>query len=237
LAGFTDLWRLWRGERSDPEAFYVALADRAVVDLEHWFGPLRDQTVVDIGCGPGWYSNALRDAAARVIPIDNDEGELSKSGRRLEGAIVGDAMNLPLDDSSVDGVFASNMLEHTPEPHRVITEISRVLRPGGWAYVSWTNWFSPWGGHDMTPYHFLGPRLGIKLYRWRPGDAPKCVYGVSLWPAHIGPTLRFIRSQPGLQIIRVEPRYWPNLRVIVEIPIVREFATWNCVVRFRKWSP
>jgi SAM-dependent methyltransferase len=235
--GLADLWRLWRNESDDPESFYGALAERAVLDLQRWFGPVEDQLIADIGCGPGWYTAAMRAVGAEVIPIDHDIAALEASGQAPAGAIVGDAMDLPLADASVDGVFASNMLEHTPEPERVIAEIARVLRPGGWAYVSWTNWFSPWGGHDMTPYHFLGPRLGLRMYRRRHGQAPKCVYGVSLWPVHIGPTLRFIRSRPELQVVAVEPRYWPSLKVIVDIPLVREVGTWNCVVRLRRWSP
>ncbi len=205
-----------------------------MVDLERWFGPLGGQRVADIGCGPGWYAAAIRAAGAEVLPIDNDVAALEASGRVPDGAIVGDAMDLPLADASLDGAFISNLLEHTPEPTRVITELARVLRPGGWGYVSWTNWFSPWGGHDMTPYHFLGPRLGLRMCRRRRGQTPKCVYGSSLWPVHIGPTLRFIRSCPELQTITAEPRYWPSLRWIVDIPVLREVATWNCVVRVRR---
>jgi SAM-dependent methyltransferase len=236
-AGLTELWRLWRNESDDPQAFYSTLAERAAVDLQRWFGPLEGQRIADIGCGPGWYTNAIRTTGAEVIPIDHDIAALEAGGQMPQGAIVGDAMNLPIADGSLDGVFASNMLEHTPDAERVIAEIIRVLRPGGWAYVSWTNWFSPWGGHDMTPYHFLGPRLGLRLYQRRHGHEPKCVYGTSLWPVHIGPTLRFIRSQPELQVFSVEPRYWPSLKMIVDIPVVRELATWNCVVRLRRWCP
>jgi SAM-dependent methyltransferase len=148
--------------------------------------------------------------------------------------MVGDAMDLPLADGSVDGVFASNMLEHTPDSRRVIGEMARVLRPGGWIYLSWTNWFSPWGGHDMTPYHLLGPRLGARLYERRHGQAPKNLLGHTLWPVHIGPTLRFVRARPDLEIVRVEPRYRPRLRLIVHVPLLREVATWNCVIWMRK---
>jgi SAM-dependent methyltransferase len=233
-AGLTDLWRLWRHEAQDPESFYGVLADRAVTDLERSFGPLAGQLIGDIGCGPGWYTRAMREAGADVVPVDHDLAALEASGEIPDGAIVGDAMDLPLADASLDGVFASNMLEHTPDAERVIGEVARVLRPGGWGYVSWTNWFSPWGGHDMTPYHFLGPRLGLSLYRRRHGQEPRCVYGESLWPVHIGPMLRFIRSLSELRVISVEPRYWPSLKVIVDIPVVREVATWNCVVRVRR---
>ena len=173
-------------------------------------------------------------AVPEVLPIDRSPDELALAGEAPEGAIVGDAMDLPLPDASVDGVFASNMLEHTPDSKKVLTEIERVLKPGGWAYVSWTNWYSPWGGHDMTPYHFLGPRLGRKVYDLRGGRHNKNIYGESLWPVHIGATLRFLRSRPDVVIERLEPRYWPRLRFIVQVPVLRELLTWNCVVRLRK---
>lgn len=235
--GFIDLWRLWRNEANDPASFYGALAARATVDLDRWFGPLSGQRIADIGCGPGWYTNAMRAVGADVIPVDRDLAQLEKTGQAPHGAIVGDAMDLPLEDCSVDGVFASNMLEHTPDSRLVVTEMIRVLRPGGWAYLSWTNWFSPWGGHDMTPYHFLGPKLGTLAYERRNGELPKNRYGVSLWPVHIGPTLRFIRSLPNVHMTSVEPRYWPQLKAIVHIPLLREVATWNCVIRMRKFAP
>ena len=73
-------------------------------------------------------------------------------------------------------------------------EIERVLKPGGWAYVSWTNWYSPWGGHDMSPYHFLGPRAGPRAST-SAGTAsrartPTARASVAV---HIGPTLRLVR--------------------------------------------
>jgi SAM-dependent methyltransferase len=229
-----ELVRLWRRERQDPGPFYRRLAERAADDLEAHLGPLAGQRIADVGCGPGWYTRALRARGAEVIPIDRSADELALAGDVPDGAIVGDAMDLPLPDGAVDGVFASNMLEHTPDARKVLTEIERVLRPGGWAYVSWTNWYSPWGGHDMTPYHFLGPQLGRRVYDLRGGRHRKNVYGVSLWPVHIGPTLRFLRARAGLRIEGVEPRYWPRLRVIVRIPVVRELLTWNCAVWLRR---
>ena len=111
---------------------------------------------------------------------------------------MADAGALPLEDGSVDGVFCSNLLEHTPDAAPVIAEIERVLRPGGWAYVSWTNWYSPWGGHDMTPYQYLGPERGPRLYERRHGKPRKNAYGDGLWACHIGPTLRLVRARPRL---------------------------------------
>jgi SAM-dependent methyltransferase len=169
-----------------------------------------------------------------VVPVDNDLSELELTGDVPEGALVADAGDLPFDTGSIDGVFCSNLLEHTPDADAVIREIERVLRPGGWGYISWTNWYSPWGGHDMTPYQYLGPKLGPRAYVRRHGPPRKNAYGEGLWAQHIGRTLKLVRARPGLEITCVEPRYWPQLRFIVKIPVLREVFTWNCVIRVRK---
>ena len=234
LARVRQLWRLWRNEREDPEPFYTVLAREAVADLDLRYGPLTGQTVLDMGCGPGFYTRAFRNAGAEVIPLDNSVEELELADLAPEGAIVGDARDLPLDDNSVEGVFSSNMLEHTPNAEAVLDEIERVLRPGGWAYVSWTNWFSPWGGHAISPYHYLGPRLGLRIYEWRHGPPRKNRPGEGLFPVHIGPTLEYLRRCQGVIIDSVEPRYWPRLAFITRVPLLREILTWNCVVRLRK---
>ena len=110
-----------------------------------------------------------------------------------------------------------------------------MLRPGGWGYISWTNWYSPWGGHDMSPYHYLGPRLGPRLYERRHGPAAQ----EPLRRRALGGARRARRSgwcgrAPGWRIERVEPRYWPRLAFICRVPGLRELLTWNCVIRVRK---
>ena len=231
------LVRLWRNEAANPAPFYRELAQRAANDLDAAHGPLSGQTVVDLGCGPGFYTAALRERGASVIPVDNDLAEMSYAGPAPEGAIVASAEALPLDDGSTHGAFCSNMLEHTPRPEAVIAEIERVLAPGGWAYISWTNWYSPWGGHGFSPYQYLGPRWGPRLHARLHGPPPKNRYGEGLFVTHIGQMLRTVEARPWLQIERVEPRYWPRLRAICRIPVVREVLTWNCVIHAVKETP
>jgi SAM-dependent methyltransferase len=225
------LWRLFRREKEDPAPFYRLLAAETAEALDRRYGPLRSRRVVDLGCGPGFYTEALRAVGAEVIPVDRDPDEMRLVGEPPEGALLADAADLPLEDESVDGAFCSNLLEHTPATEPILREIERVLRPGGFAYISWTNWYSPWGGHDMTPYNLLGPTLGPRLYERRHGPPRKNALGDGLWPTHIGRTLRQVRARPRLRIERVEPRYWPRLAFICRIPVLRELVTWNCVIR------
>ena len=234
LARVRQLWGLFKDEQTDPEPFYTVLAREAVRDLDARYGPLAGQTVVDLGSGPGFYTRAFRRAGATCIPVDNSLDELGLAGEPPEGHVLADAAALPFADDSIDGVFASNLLEHAPDTAGIVGEIERVLTPGGWGYISWTNWYSPWGGHDMSPYHLLGPERGPRLYEKRHGKPRKNTYGEGLFAVHIGPTLRLVRSRPRLEVESVEPRYWPKLRFIVAIPGLREVATWNCVIRVRK---
>jgi SAM-dependent methyltransferase len=224
-----ELFRRWRREQQDPAPFYTMLAAETVARLERRHGPVAGRTVVDLACGPGFYTEAFRARAARVLPLEYSLAELRLAGTPPDGAVIGDAGHLPLPDESVDAVFCSNMLEHTPDTSAVIRELARVLRVGGWGYVSWTNWYSPWGGHEMTPYHYLGTKLGPRLYERRHG-IPKNRYGEGLFPVHIGPTLRLVRDTPTLRIDRAEPRYWTWAAFLTRVPGAREVLCWNCVI-------
>ena len=226
-----ELFRLFRDEKRNPAPFYEALADNTIAELPF---EVRNMRVLDLGCGPGHYTEALRRAGAAVWPVDFDAAELAAAGRPPRGALAADAHRLPLPDGSVDGVFCSNLLEHTPDTEGVLAEVTRVLRPGGWAWVSWTNWYSPWGGHEITPFHYLGPRLGLAAYRRVKGEPRKNVPGDALFPVHIGHTLALVSRDRSLRLLDAFPRYYPSQRWIVRIPGVREVLTWNCVLAVQR---
>src|SRR6266850_7467548 len=70
------LWRLFRREKEDPAPFYSLLAAETAEALDREYGPLRNRRIVDLGCGPGFYTQALRDVGAEVIPVDRDPDEM-----------------------------------------------------------------------------------------------------------------------------------------------------------------
>ena len=231
---YVELWKLFRAERENPGPFYRRLAADAVGGFTQRYGSLEGKVLADVGCGPGYYTEAFRGAGAVVLPVDGFVEELRLAGDPPPGAVLGDAERLPVRTGSLDGVFCSNMLEHTPRPGAVIDEMARVLRPGGWGYLSFTNWYSPWGGHEMSPYHMLGPERGPAAYERRHGTDHKHHVGENLYPIHVGDTIRRFEAHPQLDTTRVEPRYWPWAAVIARVPGVREVLMWNCVIRFER---
>ena len=224
LKSSVELLKLFLAEKRDPEPFHRHLATRTVAGLRL---PVEGRLLLDLGCGSGYYAEALRAAGARVVPTDLG---LWQATDPPAGLVISDALALCFADGSFDGVFCSNLLEHTPDPERLLAEIERVLRPGGWAWVSWCNWYSPWGGHEIVPFHYLGPRLGLKAWRRLFGEPPRNVPFETLWPTHIGKVLAMVRGRPGLRLLDARPRYYPSQRWLLKVPGLREVATWNCLL-------
>ncbi|MFD6757648.1 class I SAM-dependent methyltransferase [Streptomyces roseolus] len=168
-------------------------------------------------------------------------GTLADSDRTAAGSggtvVVADGYLLPLADGAADVCFSSNVLEHVRDPGTFLSELVRVTRPGGLIYVSFTNWLSPWGGHEWAPWHYLGAERARARYERRTGRAAKHRLGENLFAIGVGPTLRHVRGRDDVEILSARSRYWPVLPgVVTRIPVVREFATWNLLLLLRRCS-
>jgi SAM-dependent methyltransferase len=228
------LFRLFMAEQTDPERFYASLATDAVRQVaDH--AELGGRTVVDVGGGGGWFTAAFRARGANCYLFEPDRAELFSRTARPSGAVNADGYWLPVRDGGADVVFSSNVLEHVPDPVGLIEEMIRVTRPGGLIYLSYCNWYSPWGGHEMSPWHYLGPRYAARRYVRRHRRKPKHECGVNLFPVHIGPVLRALRARPDVTIVEARPRYYPRwCRLLVRLPGLREVATWNLMLIMRR---
>ena len=100
--------------------------------------------VIDIGCGPGWLLNAMRERGWAVCGT-----EMSESA----AAFARETMNLPVEskelrdlgfaDGRFDAVLLWHVLEHDPEPEILVAEIARILKPGGVFFVGIPNYGCP----------------------------------------------------------------------------------------------
>ncbi len=220
--------KLFLKDRGRSVEFGDALAMRAIAQLPT---PVTGLRVLDLGCGPGAYSEQMDRAGGSVISVEIDLEELQRSTTRPKRPMVSDGGLLAFPDCVFDAVVCSNVLEHTPHPFDVIAEIQRVLKPGGWVYLSWTNWYSPWGGHAVAPLHYLGPERSLAVWRRLFGEPKgRNLPNVTVFKTSIGETMRWCQRRRGIRLDAAFPRYWPWLRVIMRVPGLREVASWNCVL-------
>jgi SAM-dependent methyltransferase len=228
------LFRLFLAEQTDPERFYTSLAEDAVQQVAE-FCDLTGRTVVDVGGGGGWFTEAFRARGAHSYLFEPDLTELNRRATVPAGAVVADGYWLPVRDGGADVVFSSNVLEHVPDPMGLIEEMIRATRPGGLVYLAYTNWYSPWGGHEMSPWHYLGPAFAERRYIRRYQRKPKHSCGANLFRLHIGPVLRAVAARQDVEIVTARPRYYPRwCRLLVRIPGLREVATWNLLLILRR---
>jgi SAM-dependent methyltransferase len=204
------------------------------VSLVEEFTELTGRTVLDVGAGPVEFARAFAARGARYIGVDADPHAL---GRRVPGtsSLVAVGQRLPLRTGTVDVTFSSNVLEHVAHVASFADELVRVTRPGGLLFLSYTNWLSPWGGHETSPFHYLGGQRAIRHYERRYGRPPKNRVGTNLHRLSVAAGLRWARSQPDAELLDARPRYYPVwARGLTRLPVVREFATWNLLLVLRK---
>lgn len=84
--------------------------------------------LLDVGCGTKPYEKLFTPFVERYIGIEYSP-ESGYQGNRAD--IAGSASELPLEDESVDTILCTEVLEHVPDPEKVIQEFARILKPGG----------------------------------------------------------------------------------------------------------
>lgn len=188
---------------------------------------------LDLGCGHGIFGELMAKRGCEVTFADYSNGlpaSLSSSPFIQVDLDRDDLKKL----GQYDLVVCSNVLEHLGKPAQFIERIHETLRPKGHFFLSWTNWLSPWGGHEFSPFHYFGPKLGVKIYDSIVKKQRLHTPYVNLFPTTIGNTFRELRRNPHITLIAAAPRYYTEFSFLVHTPVVREFLTWNCALLLQR---
>ena len=138
----------------DPRIYHVQL-------LLDFFGDLGHSHVLDAGCGKGRFARVIKERhpSARVCGLDLAEAML----RHIPGDVspcAGSLLTLPFHDGAFDAVYATESLEHAVEIDTAVSELCRVLRPGGrlviidknsehWGRLQTPEWESWFGRREL----------------------------------------------------------------------------------------
>lgn len=201
--------------------------DVEVFTQDYWnFDAYAGREVLDLGCGPGWYSAQYGQGGAKVTGVDLTPKavEVASAYARFRGLSnvtirQGDAQALPFADDTFDLVVSSGVLHHVPDPVQAFREVRRVLKPGGEAKITlyYRNFLL------RNPLAFRAMMLALRVLNVRhhdvesgrdphsPDDFVRMYDGKDnpLGVAFSDPRWTGLLNQGGLQVIGRELHFFP----------------------------
>lgn len=90
---------------------------------------------LDIGCREGEKTEFIKPLTSTIIGLDLVIESVKRAKARGIKAIMGNAMNLPFHDESFDAVTSFHVIEHLDNPIKLVGEIHRVLKRGGFTVL------------------------------------------------------------------------------------------------------
>lgn len=107
--------------------------------------------VLDVGCGPATDTIALAElvgATGQVVGVDYDEAMIAQANQRVEQAGVNsrvkhkqaDVAALPFESGEFDSLRSERLFQHLLNPEQALSEMTRVIKTGGWIAVMDTDW-------------------------------------------------------------------------------------------------
>jgi ubiquinone biosynthesis O-methyltransferase len=152
---------------------------------------LNGKTLLDAGCGTGWFSKPAAERGAKVTSMDLGEKLLEEVKKKCESTrVVGSIMEMPFEDNSFDYVVSSEVIEHIPDANAAIKELYRVLKPGGTLVLTTPNkvwYFAIWFANTfkLRPYQGLENWLSqgeLRRMLQGAGFQVETMHGIHLFP-------------------------------------------------------
>jgi SAM-dependent methyltransferase len=209
--------------REELANFNQSNRDRWVASIAERLPP--GTRILDVGAGECRYRSLFSHCDYRAQDFGKYEGTpkglLPETWNYGQLDFVCDASAIPVDDGGFDAVLCVEVLEHVPEPIKVLQEIARILKAGGWAFIS-----APLGsGLHQQPFHFYG---GFTPHFYR-----RFLSQLGFELVSIDPNGRFFRMllqevNRGMGIIQSHRRYprWHPARWLLRVASGDRIARW-----------
>lgn len=130
-------------ERIDPDATESGILALHLKRYDFGLRLCEGADVLDAACGAGYGAAHLAQKAKSVVGVDLSAETIARAQRRYElGNLAfrtGDVERLADPDATYDVVCCFETIEHVAEPEQMLSEFTRVLRPGGTLLVSTPN--------------------------------------------------------------------------------------------------
>jgi SAM-dependent methyltransferase len=148
---FKNQWRLFREDQVDSRSG-LSLSHDQFYHVTGWSPEeLRDQWVLDAGCGAGRFAEVALKAGAHVVAVDMSSSvdvSYETLHERYPGRlhlVQADILHLPFEPQSFDRVYCIGVLQHTPDPPEALRRLTDMVKPGGqfgaWIYELRLNTF------------------------------------------------------------------------------------------------
>lgn len=157
-------WRLLAGKKIKGEQ-----ANDLIELLERYIG-LENKKILDVGSGWGEFVASVNLHGAKAFGIEPDEEEIKLSKMRLmikkldNTVFMGVGENLPFKDNIFDIVCCYSVLEHVQNRTKVIDEMVRVLKKGGFCHITAPNYLFPREAHYKIFWIPFLPKKLAKFY-------------------------------------------------------------------------
>ena len=113
------------------------------------------ESVVDLGCGFGAYAVRIGASGRRVVGVELDPHAVDRARAVGVDAQVGDVTSLPFDDAGFDTAVLVDVLEHVPDPVRVLREALRVARSNVLVTVPNVGEYERLARYGITYWHLV----------------------------------------------------------------------------------
>jgi SAM-dependent methyltransferase len=111
-----------------------------------------NKLILDIGCGRGGFSNYLaqhKSTLQKIVAADYSDSAIAIARNKYPSPKIEwlqqDIMAINFPDNYFDTIISCETIEHVSDPRKALTELYRVLKPGGTLFLTCPNYFNLFG--------------------------------------------------------------------------------------------